>query len=162
MLAPNLHAPSYFLLRVFAIPCKAGRAQGWPKGQRACGSFGPLGPLRGPWAQGAFGALGAHGGRWDYSEAIPNGIKPNGSEVSRSWRRGAQGCFSDSVKSEAVGLVDWKQPRMDGLEPILNISGPSCPSSQNGRFGSHFKQFLRQAAQVVKMDDLRAMGPIYV
>ena len=71
---------------------------------------------------------------------------------------------------------------MDDLEPILNISGPSCPGSQNGRFGGHFEPFLRQAAQVIKMDDLGeflshfyaklpkwskwielgAMGPIYV
>ena len=42
------------------------------------------------------------------------------------------------------------------------ISGPSCPSNQNGWFGSHFEPFLLQAAQVVKMDDLRAMGPMYV
>jgi len=43
------------------------------------------------------------------------------------------------------------------LEPILNISRPSCPNSQNRRFGSHFEPFLRQAAQVAKMNDLGAI-----
>ena len=43
------------------------------------------------------------------------------------------------------------------MESILNISRPSCPNSQNRRFGSHFKPFLRQAAQIVKMDDSGAI-----
>ena len=43
------------------------------------------------------------------------------------------------------------------MEPILNISRPSCAISQNRRFGSHFAPFLRQAAQVAKMNDLGAI-----
>ena len=75
----NFHAAQFLLFLA-----NWGGPQGWdpwdPKEGPPWGPWAPLlrteGPLRGPWAQGG-GRLRrpwAHGGRWDDSEAAPNGM----------------------------------------------------------------------------------------
>ena len=61
---------------------------------------------------------------------------------------------------ELVADLGGEVPRAEGVGG--GKPPPNGCSDTPDRGSADFEQFLHQAAQVVKMDDLRAMAPIYV
>ena len=99
--------------------------------------LGPRTPRKGeaPWRSGPMGAIGM----------IPKLFR--------------MGCFSDIVKS------DSRSRRLEASENVRfrpHFQSQAAQMIKSPWFGRHFETFLDQAAQVDKMDDLRARGPICV
>ncbi len=63
----------------------------------------------------------------------------------------------NQVQGIQVGKMDDVWSKLMTWESFSAISEPGRPSAQTLRLGNNFDAFLSQAAQVVKIDDLRTI-----